>query len=118
MDKILIKDLIANGIIGVYEWERQNPQEILINIILYTNLYKASKKDDISHSIDYEQVAKRIKQHAEEAKRLTVEALAGDIAMICLQYPGVDKVTIRVEKPGAVEFTSAVGVEITRSRIE
>jgi len=118
MDKILIKDLIAHGIIGVYDWERREPQKILINVILFTDLHKASREDDINYSIDYEQVAKQIKRHAEEVKRLTVEALAGDLANICLQYPGVDKVTIRVEKPDAIEFTSAVGVEITRSQIE
>ena len=38
MDKIIIRDLIARGIIGINDWEREKPQEILINIELYVDL--------------------------------------------------------------------------------
>jgi dihydroneopterin aldolase len=54
--------------------------------------------------------------HAESAGRLTVEALATDLARLCLQEPGVQKVRVRVEKPGAVRFARSVGVEIERTR--
>jgi len=58
MDKVLIKDLVARGVIGVYDWERVKPQEILINIILFGDLSKAGETDDIKDSIDYKAVAK------------------------------------------------------------
>jgi dihydroneopterin aldolase len=45
-----------------------------------------------------------------------VEALAHDLANICLEDQKVNKVIVRVEKPGAVRFASSVGVEIERSR--
>ena len=45
MDKIVIKDLCANCIIGVYEHERQEPQPILINITIFTNTHKAATTD-------------------------------------------------------------------------
>ena len=38
MDKILITDLSARGIIGIHDWERQKPQEILINLTLFVDL--------------------------------------------------------------------------------
>jgi dihydroneopterin aldolase len=47
---------------------------------------------------------------------LTVEALATDLAKICLEDPQVERVRVRVEKPGAVRFTRSVGVEVERSR--
>lgn len=114
MDQVIIRDLTARGIVGVYEWERKEPQEILINIILQANLLQAAQNDDISQSIDYHEVAIRLREHAETAERHTVEALAEDLANICLEYPRVNEVTVRVEKPGAVRFTRSVGVEITR----
>lgn len=116
MDKIIIRDLVARGIIGVNEWERSNPQEILINITLYTDISKAGETDSIDHSVNYRTVAKKILEHAENSQRFTVEALAVDIARICLGENGVEKVAVRVEKPGAVRYSASVGVEIERSR--
>jgi dihydroneopterin aldolase len=45
-----------------------------------------------------------------------VERLATEIARVCLEHPGVQRVTVRVEKPGALRFARSVGVEIDRSR--
>jgi len=116
MDKIFIKDLVARGIIGINDWERENLQEILINITLFCDTRKAGEQDAIEHSVNYRTIAKKAQAHAETAARLTVEALAEDIARLCLDEPNVQKVMVRVEKPGAVRFASSVGVEIERSR--
>lgn len=117
MDKIYIRDLIAQGIIGVYDEERQGPQDILINIVLFTDLHKAGISDDVNDSVDYQVVAEEVLAHTENACRFTVESLATDIAKICLQFPGVEKVRIRVEKPGVIGFARSVGVEIERSKV-
>ena len=114
MDQVFITDLVARGIIGVNEWERQQPQDILINIVLFTDLHQAGQSDDVHDSADYRVVAKKVRAHAETAQRLTVEALAADLANLCLEAPRVEKVRVRVEKPGAVRFSRSVGVEIER----
>ena len=116
MDKVIIKNLLARGIIGVYDWERDKPQEILINITLFGDLRSAGKSDDIKDSINYKTIAKGAQSLAENCQRLTVEALAHDIASYCLETDGVQKVLVRVEKPGAVRFAESVGVEIERTR--
>ena len=116
MDKIIIKDLLAHGIIGVYEREREQPQDILINLILYTDLKAAGQSDRIEDSINYAEIAEQVKRHAQTAKRLTVEALAQDIVDILLNEFGVKEVIVRVEKPNAIKYAGSVGVEIKRSR--
>ncbi len=116
MDKIIIKDLRANGIIGIYERERVTPQEMVINAILHADTRKAAESDEIADCVDYEKAANLLKAHAETARRQTVEALAEDLAGLCLALPGVFGVQIRVEKTQAIPFTSAVGVEIERSK--
>jgi len=118
MDKVIIKNLLARGIIGIRDWERKRPQNILLNIVLYTDTHKAAETDDINHCADYSTISKKVQAHAETAGRLTVEALANDIAGICLKENNVLKVMVRVEKPGAVRFAESVGVEIERSRDE
>ncbi|HTP00422.1 MAG TPA: dihydroneopterin aldolase [Anaerolineales bacterium] len=116
MDKVIIRDLLTRGIIGINDWEREQPQDILINIVILTDTRKVAQTDDIADCVDYRALAKLVRQHAETAKRLTVEALANDLSEICLKQPGVQSATVRVEKPGAVRFAASVGVEVERSR--
>ena len=116
MDKIMIKDLVARGIIGVNDPERDKPQDILINITVWADLHKAGESDHIDDTVNYRTLAKRALARAESAHRFTVEALAADIAKLCLEDPKVEKVCVRVEKPGAVRFSRSVGVEIERTR--
>lgn len=113
-DQIQIRDLLVRGIIGVNEWERQARQDILINITLYTDLRSAGQSDEIAHTVNYRTITKEIIGHVESSQRFTVEALAADVARICLQAPGVARARVRVEKPGALRFSRSVGVEIER----
>lgn len=116
MDKIFIKNLRAFGILGVNPEERITPQNILINISIEVDTRSAAANDDLSASVSYSDLARQIRTHTESAKRLTVEALAGDIASICLAAPAVTRATVRVEKPDAVPEADSVGVEIERTR--
>src|SRR5450759_698139 len=118
MDKVLINDLLVRGIIGINPEERTHPQDILINIALYTNTQNAGVSDDIADCVNYSTFAKKVFAYTENAKRLTVEALAADIAQMCLGEKGVSGARVRVEKPGAVRFTRSGGVEIERGRVE
>ncbi len=116
MDKIIIKDLRVTAIIGIYEHERVTPQEMIINVTLLTDIRKAAQTDAIADCVDYEQVAIKLRAHTETSHRMTVEALAEDLARLCLVTRGVQKVCVRVEKTQAIPWTAAVGVEIERRR--
>lgn len=116
MDQVFINDLTARGIIGINDWEREKPQDILINITLFVDLRPAGQSDNLEDSIDYRTIARKAQNRAETAQFFTVEALATDLARICLEDARINKVRVRVEKPGAVRFTRSVGVEIERGR--
>lgn len=116
MDQVFIKDLLVRGIIGINEWEREKPQDILINITITADLAQAGESDDIADSINYRTIAKKAQAIAETSQRLTVEALASDIARVCLEEPGALKARVKVEKPNAVRFAASVGVEVERSK--
>jgi len=113
-DLIVIKDLLLRGIIGVNDWEREVEQDILVNITLTADLSRAGQTDDLADTVNYRTVAKKIIAHVEGTQRFTLEALAADIAAICLAEPGVRRARVRVEKPGALRFARSVGVEIER----
>lgn len=116
MDKIIIKDLRTRAILGIYSHERTTPQEIIVNLTLFTDTRLAALSDQIANCVDYEKVANSVKTRIETAHRQTVEALAEDLAQLCLQTPGVQKAIVRVEKTEAIPFTASVGVEIEREK--
>jgi FolB domain-containing protein len=114
-DQVHIKDLLLRGIIGINDWEREKRQDILINITLFGDLLPAGSSDLIEDCINYRTVAKKVIRYVEESDRFTVEALAADIAKLCLEQEGVVRTRVLVEKPGALRFARSVGVEIERT---
>ncbi len=63
MDKIFIKDLLVRGIIGIREWEREQEQDILINVTVYTDTLRAAETDDINNCVDYSHLARNVQSH-------------------------------------------------------
>lgn len=113
-DRIEIRDLLVRGILGTNDWERENKQDILIQLTLFADLARAGATDSIDDTINYRTVTKEVIGHVESSARFTVEALAADLAALCLRHRGVRRVRVRVEKPGALRFARSVGVEIER----
>ncbi|MGD8805391.1 MAG: dihydroneopterin aldolase [Chloroflexota bacterium] len=118
MDKIVIKDLKLRGIIGINADERVNKQDILINLVMYADTRAAAASDDIKDAVNYRTITKHIIRHVEASSDFLVEKLVSDIARIVLTEYDVQRVIVRVEKPGALRFADSVGVEIDRTRAD
>jgi len=118
LDKIHIRDLALRCVIGVYPEERRDKQDVNINITLYADLSRAGRTDGLQHTVDYKAVKKGVVAMVEASTFQLVEALAEQIAAICLGSAGVEQVRVLVEKPGALRFARTVGVEIVRRRHE
>ena len=114
MDKIIIRDLLLRGIVGINDDERVNKQDILINLVIYADTRPAAASDDIADAVNYRTITKRIIAHVEQSSDFLVEKLVEDIARFVVTDYKAEKVTVRVEKPGALRFAESVGVEITR----
>ncbi|MFA7173429.1 MAG: dihydroneopterin aldolase [Kiritimatiellia bacterium] len=115
-DKIQIVDLLLPCIIGVREWERTTPQNINLNITLFTDFSKACGSDEIDDTVDYVTIKKDIIKEVEASSFKLVEKLAQMVAEICLRDARVMRVDVNVSKPGALRFARTVAVEITRTR--
>ncbi|MBK7453778.1 MAG: dihydroneopterin aldolase [Anaerolineales bacterium] len=114
MDKVFIQNLRAKVILGIHDWERVTLREIIINATMFIDTSSAAQTDDISDCVNYSEMSKKLRAHAESAARMTVEALANDLAQVCLQEPRVARVILRVDKPGAVVEADSVAVEVER----
>ena len=114
MDKITIRDLALRCIIGVYPEERTTRQDVVVNVIMETDLRKAGQSDDLNDTVDYKAVKLAILDLVEKSEYQLIESLAERIAEICLAAKGVERTTVSIDKPDALRFTRSVAVEITR----
>lgn len=115
MDKIIIRNLKVNGILGILPEERVKPQAIVLNVIAFFDTQRAAEKEDIAYALDYAALCERLKERVETGSDLLVERLAEELARITLEM-GAERVIMRVEKPSAIAYADTVGVEIERSR--
>ena len=116
MDKLLIRDLRARCVIGVTEEERRERQDVVVNLVLFADLRGAGRSDRFEDTVDYRAVKKAVLAAVEDSSYHLVEALAEEIAQVCLETPAVHSVQVTVEKPSALRFARSVGAEITRGR--
>lgn len=116
MDKIFIHALKAEAIIGIYDWERQVRQTVLIDLELAADIRKAALTDSIDDTLNYKRVAKRILAFVESSQFHLVETLAEHVAMLVLDEFGISWVRITLSKPGAVRSSRDVGVSVERDR--
>jgi FolB domain-containing protein len=113
-DKILIKDLLLRCVIGINDWEREAKQDVLINMVIFTDMKKAGASDSADDIINYRSITKAVIKHVDASSYHLVEALAESIARICCVEFDAPRVIVQVEKPGALRFARSVGVEIER----
>ena len=114
MDKIFIHALKTETIVGIFDWERQVKQTVLIDIEFSADIRKAALSDSIEDTLNYKGVAKRVLAFVEESSFHLVETLAEHIAMLLLKEFGVAWVRIALSKPGAIRSSRDVGVMLER----
>ncbi len=118
MDRIRISGLKIFAHHGVYEEEKVRGQTFDINAVLYMNMEKAGKSDELSDAVDYGAVCLFIDSYMRENHFNLLEALAEHMARaLLLQYPEIEKIDLEIEKPDApipLRFET-VSVRIVRS---
>ena len=116
MDKIFIHGLKTEAIIGIFDWERQVKQTVIVDIEISADIRKAALSDSIDDTLNYKRVAKRALVFVEESKFHLVETLAEHVAMLILEDFGIAWVRISLSKPGAIRNSRDVGVMLERNR--
>ena len=116
LDRIHIRDLHVRCIIGIYDDERREKQDVVFNVTLYADLRQAGETDQIENTINYKSLKKSILKMAQASEFFLIETLAERTAEIALADPAVQRVDVSVDKPGALRFARSVAVEITRTK--
>ena len=116
MDKIFIHALKTEAIIGIFDWERQVKQTVIVDLEISADVRKAALSDSINDTLNYKRVAKRVLAFVEVSQFHLVETLAEHIAMLLLEDFGLAWVRISLSKPGAIRSSRDVGVKLERDR--
>lgn len=114
MDIVYIRELEIQSVIGIYDWEREIRQTVSLDLDMATDIRKAAATEDISNTLDYKAVSKRLIAFIEAAEFLLIETMAEQVAAIVLAEFPVEWLRLRLGKPGAVTGARDVGVIIER----
>jgi len=114
MDIVFIRELRASTIIGVYDWEREVRQTVVLDLEMASDNRRAAASDDLDDALDYAAVSARLLAFIESSDFQLIETMAEQVATIVLEEFNVPWLRLRVCKPGAVAQANDVGILIER----
>ena len=115
-DRIFLRGLTTDCILGFVDWERRVPQTVVIDLELPCDCEHAARRDTVADTVDYKTVAKRVLGWVQASQFQLVESLAHGLALLLLAEFPLEWVRVSVNKPGAIRHSSDVGVCIERRR--
>jgi dihydroneopterin aldolase len=116
MDKVCIQKLSVETVIGVYDWERIAPRELFIDVVLVTDLHKASETDDVLDTINYALVADCIQNVAKDSEYQLLEALAGAMFKALFRQFPASQIDLTIHKPDILPNAKNVSINMVRQR--
>jgi len=116
--QIVIENLRLRAIIGINDWERQEMQDVVINVQLDLDGTTATTRDVIEETLDYKKLTKVIIEEVERSRFFLVEKLCDHVLQIVMSDPRVKAAQVQVDKPLALRFADSVSVKRSAERIE
>jgi len=114
MDIVFIRELRADTVIGVYDWERTVRQSVVLDLEMAIDTRAAAGDDALEHTLDYAAISTRVLAFIEAAEFQLIETMAEQVAALVLAEFDVPWLRLRLSKPGAVAAARDVGVVIER----
>lgn len=116
MDKLFIRGLEVETIVGIHAWERQLQRPLIFDLDLGVDTREAASTDRVRDAVDYAAVSERVRALATELQPALLETLAERIARALFDEFPIQTLRLSIDKPGAVAGVKAIGVEIDRRR--
>lgn len=115
MDTIFIRDLQLKTLIGVFEWEKQVPQTLSLDIDLHYSRRPINTLDD---AINYAKVIEKIEEFTNKQHYELLETLAEELAKLFFKEFSIESCRIRLNKTGIIATCKAIGIEINREKTD
>ena len=115
-DNLSIEGLKVDTIIGVYQWEREVKQSVIIDLVLETKSTSSGLEDSIEFAVDYVAVSDMVSNLVQSSSFLLIETLAEAIAGKLLKEFAIRSIRLKLSKPSAIQNAANVSITIERSR--
>ncbi|HOV13769.1 MAG TPA: dihydroneopterin aldolase [Spirochaetota bacterium] len=116
MVTIKIKNLKLQTIIGIHDYERQNKQDIIINIKIKIDDAKATVSDDINDTLDYDKLSKKIIKEVENSNFFLIEKLTDFVLNIIFEEHKVKYAKVSIDKPNALKSSDSVSTTKSKNK--
>jgi len=113
---IRLVGLRARGYHGVYDFERAQGQEFVVDVTLELDLTRAASSDDVTDTVHYGELADRLVAVVTGEPVNLLERLAARLLDVCLADPRVAEATVTVHKPQAPVQHAFGDISVTMSR--
>lgn len=113
-DRIFIRGLRLETRIGIHPWEQRSTRPVILDLELAADIKRAAASDQIAQTLDYEAIARRLRELVTSSRYALVETLAERCAEVLQSEFGVTWLRLSLNKPGAVGEGTDVGVIIER----
>ena len=117
-DRVFLRELGVECIIGFLEWERLVKQTVYLDIEAPIDCRRAALNDDVAQTLDYKRLSKAVIAFVAATEFKLVETLADRTAMLILKEFDLPWVKLTVNKRGAIRASRDVGVCIERTRAD
>tara|TARA_B110000285_G_C14806905_1_gene460125 strand:+ start:259 stop:618 length:360 start_codon:yes stop_codon:yes gene_type:complete len=114
MDTVYVHGLTVDTVIGIFDWEREIRQKVVLDVEMAVDISSSAATEDINRTVSYKDVSDRLTQFVEQSEFLLVETMAEEIAALILAEFPVPFVRIKLGKPDAITNARDVGVMIER----
>lgn len=114
MDIVYIRSLQVETVIGIYDWEREIRQVVVLDLEMGTDIRQAALTEDIESTLNYKSVCDRLIEFISSSEFLLVETMAEEIAALVMQEFNVPWIKLSLGKPAAIPEAASVGVIIER----
>lgn len=115
-DRITLAGLTAYGRHGVFDFEREQGQDFVVDAILELDLGRARTTDDVKDTVHYGELASALVRIVEGEPVNLIETLAGRLLDACLADERVQAATVTVHKPQAPIPHAFTDVAVTMRR--
>ena len=116
MDKIFLRGIEVETIIGIHAWEQRAPRPLILDLELGTDIRDAASSDHVRDAMDYAAVHALVVKFVGETQVGLLETLAERLSRQLFQQFPILSLRLSINKPGAVAGVKAMGVEIDRRR--
>ena len=118
MDRIFLHDLRIETIVGVWDWEKQMPQTLSIDLEMAADIKAAAAVDKLEATLNYKAVANRVREFVKESRFDLIETMVEGIAELIMTEFEVPWVKVVLHKPFAIRGSKDVGIIIERGSLD